>query len=502
MNSESRTTLAKRNILFGYISKLTTMVLEFISRAVFIKILGEEYLGIGGVFTNIIQVLALAELGMNNVLGYSFYKPIAENNESKIAALISFYKKIYNCIAIAVAIIGLILIPFLHYLINTSIYYDNLTEIYLLYLIDTVISYLFVYKSTLLRSAQRSYIANRYEIVCTIVRTTLQICSILAFGNFLIYLAIKVVMSGVTNYLIAHRAEKEYPYIKQIKQASLDNESKKDIVKTIRSGFVYKLSAVLLNSTDNVFISIIVSTVAVGYLSNYLTIIQGLSSFYTILFASLTAGVGNLVVTTQRQHRREIFEQLLFVSSWIAIVFSVCLYVLADDFVILWLGRKYVIDQSVLLSKVLMLFISCSLQPIFSYREALGLYNKTKYAMLLAAIVNIGLSVIMGIYWGMAGILFASIIAVLGTYFWYEPIVLYKDCFDIDASKYFKNKLVDLLFLIVALFGFRMVCTYIVVNTWIMWVLKALIVFWSVNLYCYILFGSRKEFHMLRNKMK
>ena len=498
---ESRTAYAGKNVISGMMAKVLLIVLEFVSRAVFIKYLGEELLGINGVFANIIQILSLAELGMNNVVNFSFYKPIAEKDTQKVTRLIKFYKKIYNFIAISVLVIGLLVVPFLDYIVNTTIKVDNLSVIYLVFLADTVFSYLFVYKATLLRADQKGYILTKYEMISNVVRVFLQIAAMYLFGNIIIYLLIKVIVSVVTNGISAIKAEKEYPYIKN-DEGELDKKEKTEIFNTIKSGFIYKIAGILLNSTDNVLISMILGTIWVGYLANYNTIITGLSSFYAVIFTSLTASIGNLVVLEAKEKKLEIFEIMLVVSSWLAIVFSVCLFVLSGEFVTLWIGEKFILDDGVVLAKVLMLYLSCSLQPLFCYREALGLYRKTKYVMLAAAVINIVLSIVMGYMFGLAGILFASIIAMLLTYLWYEPVILYKECFEIGSKVYFVQRIGEVISMLFALVVLNYVNTFIPATTWITWFIKAVVLFVIINIYCWLLFRKSNGYTYILNKIK
>lgn len=498
---QSRIANAMKNVVFGLAGKGLLIVLEFVARAAFIQFLGEELLGINGVFTNVIQILSLAELGMNNVVNFSFYKPIAEKDNDKICRLVTFYRKVYNLIALVVLIIGLVIIPFLDLFINTSVPVDNIVVIYLVFLADTVFSYLFVYKGNLLRADQRGYIITKYEMIGNIVRVILQILSMYLFQSIIIYLVVKVVISILINAISAKKAEKDYPYIKNA-AVDLEISEQKEILNTIKSGFIYKISGVLLNSTDNILISSIVGTIWVGYLANYNTIINGISSFYTVIFTSITASIGNLVVLEAKEKKLEIFQIMLVISSWLGIVFSVCLYVLSGEFISLWIGDKFILDKAVVLAKVLMVYLSCSLQPLFCYREALGLYRKTKYVMLAAAIINIVLSIIMGLSFGVAGILFASIIAMLTTYLWYEPVLMYKECFEISSKGYFIQRIGEIVCVLAAIVVLDMLSSYFVATTWLTWIIKAAIVFIILNIYCFILFRKSKGLTYVLNKVK
>ena len=498
---QSRTFYAKKNVIFGIAGKLLVIALEFFSRAVFIRYLGEELLGINGVFTNVIQLLSLAELGLANVVNFSFYKPLAQNDFARISALIAFFKKVYNMIAAIVAIIGVSLMPVLKYLIKTNMDIPNLYGIYLIFLGETVFSYLFVYKASLMNAAQRGFVVAKYEMDITVLRTGMQMVAVALFRSIELYLIIRMLFNVGINWLVARRVDKEFPYVKQ-EGTELSRKEKNSILMVVRSGFVYKFSGVLLNATDNILLSAIVGTVVVGYLSNYLTIIMGISSIYTIIFANITAGIGNLVSTETQKRKLEVFNVLICVSGWMAITFSVCFLLLSREFITLWLGSGFVIDDASVLMKALMLYLSCLLQPIFGFREALGLYQKTKYMMLAAAVINVVLSIFMGMQWGMAGILGASIIAMLTTYLWYEPIVLYRDCFGVSAKGYFTGRLKEILALAIVIAGLGWLGSYWAVNTWAMWIVKSGVFFILVNLYCLLLYHRNSGFKELLFRLK
>lgn len=491
---------AKRNVFLGIVNKLVVILLEFISRKVFINYLGAELLGVNGVFVNLIQCLSLAELGINNVVAFSYYKPLACNDKKKLAALNSFYKKAYNVIAVIVAGIGILLIPFLDYIINTDIQIENLTYIYLLYLIDTVFSYFCVYKATVLNADQRGYVLSEYEMFFNTVRTIMQIVSLVLWKNFLIYLTIKIIFSVLTNFAKARQVDRDYPYINE--NVDLDVEEKKEIISTIKSGFIYKIASVLLNSTDNILISVLCGTVWVGLLSNYITISMAVTSFITIAFGNLTASIGNLVVEEDNKKKADVFNELFIVSNWLGTVCFCCTMLLCNDFVELWLGSEYIMDDSIVLPKIMMLYYSCVMQPIFSYREALGLYTKTKYSMLVAAGVNLVLSIIMGKIWGVSGILAASLLAVLFTYFWYEPVILYKQCFFCSAKTYFFQFFRNVIITALCYEGLKRIPLMGIRNNWMTWILKAVIYFTLSNLACFLLYRKSPVFLKLISKVK
>lgn len=486
-----RAKLASTNIIFGLVGNIINTILGFVSRAIFIQILGEEILGIEAVFTNLIQMLSLAELGLTSVMTFSYYGPIAKKDTRKLQALIAFYRKLYLGIAAAVLCIGLTLIPFLPFIINTEQNISNLTLFYLLFVADSVISYLFVYRSTILRADQRAYIITKYEIVTAIVRTAAQIAVLLVTASYVGYLLVRIVSTLLWNYLSARKAKQLYPELFKGKEKLLKGE-KKEIVDTLKSGFIYKVSVVLLNSTTNVILSVLVSTAIVGYLANYNLIVVAVVQVSSIIFTNLTASIGNLVVLESEKVRLSVFRSMLVVSSWITIVFVGCTTVLCHSFIALWIGSAYTLSLSTELLRMGWMFFECILQPIFAYREAVGLYRKTRYIMLISAILNVVLGCVLGFYLGIDGILMGAILSRVLTYFWYEPKVLYKDYFSATSVNYFKEVILALIITaVISAIGLEVM--YIIgCNSWFEWIIEAVVVFIVINGICFLVYWRRQ----------
>ena len=435
MTDNNRTYNSARNIVYGLINQIIILVLGFVSRAMFLQFLNETYLGINSLFTEVLSMLSLADLGLGTVMVYTFYKPLADNDNKKVCALLGFYKHLYRIIASAVGCIGLILIPFLHLIVNTSYPLDNLYLYYLLFLFKTVISYLFVYKVSILNADQKNYLVSKISTYTRILTVICQIVILYITKNYILYLLIDIIATWLNNYLCARKADELYPYFRE--EDSLNKAEKKEIFANIGSGFLYKLSSVLLNSTDNTLISIILSTEIVGFYSNYGMIFSRLSLFVNILFSSLSGSIGNLVVTSDKEHRYSIFSIVQVISFMISAITSICCFILMGDFITLWLGSRYAFGIDVLFACVFNFYFSISLQPLWIYRDATGLYKKTKYVMMCTAIINLVLSIVLGLIYGLAGIIIASIISRLVTYFWYEPCILYKQYFGRSVYSYF-----------------------------------------------------------------
>ncbi len=437
MQNNSRTYNSMKNIFFGLGSQIIILICNFISRTVFIKTLGSEYLGVNGLFSNILTVLSLAELGIGNAIIYSMYKPLATNDKEKITALMNLYKKLYNIMAIVILLIGLTLVPVLKYLVNTNIDMSEITLYYILYLLHSVISYLFASRTSILQADQKMYIIKMYTMIFTVIQQIVQIILLYLTHNFMLYLIVQILFTFMMNLYGAMKSYKLYPYLKG--KQKLEKRETKEIFSNIKYVFIYRLGGVILNNTDNILISIIIGTIYVGYYSNYYMIINSITVFTTIIFSALTASIGNLNAVSNEKRKYEVFKIIDFCSAIIFGFISVCLLILFSDFIKIWVGEEFILDVSIVYTIVLNFYIVGRLNPISTYRDTLGMFKKTRYIFLITACINIILSIVLGKIWGMFGIIIATAISRILTNRWYEPFILYKDYFKEKISKYWKN---------------------------------------------------------------
>ncbi len=450
MSSGSRTTNSIRNISANVIYQLFIILINFISRWLFVRIFDASYLGINGLFSNILNILSLAELGVGGAIVYSMYKPMYDGDTKKIAALINYYHVLYNRIAIIVAAIGLVLLPFLKYFVNLDGEFQNLELYYLLYLLSTVASYLFVYKTSVISVAQQDYKLKIYNVFFTIIRFLLQIIVLVIFKSFLLYTIVQIIVPILNNLYISYKAEKWFPYIKD--NYELDNIEKKSIWMKIKSMFFYQIGGVILNNTDNILISSLVGTVTLGIYSNYSLIISSVGTGVSLVFLGIHSSLGNLNASEDNEKKELVFRTLNMLGFWIYGFCVVCFCTLTQDFITMFFGENFIIDTLTLYVAVANFYIMGSLYPIACYRNTIGLFNDTKYIMVFASIINLVLSVFLGMKYGLIGILMATAIARLATNVWYEPLKLYQIYFKKSALNYFKSQVINLIIILVLIF--------------------------------------------------
>lgn len=454
--TEGRIKNSVRNISYRLLSQVASIILKFVSRTIFIYILGVEYLGINGLFSEILQMLSLADLGFGTAMVYSMYKPLAEHDEKRLTQLVALYKKIYTIIAISITVIGISVVPFLNYLVNMDKDIPYLNVYYLLYLANTVSSYLVVYKTCILNADQKNYLISKYNTIFNFGSLIVTSVFLLLTHNFMVYLIVQVAATYANNFYVSHIAEKRYPYINNIVE-KLPKEEEKQIFQNVKSVFIYKAANTLVGSTDNTLISLLIGTITVGFYSNYCMIVNNITLFINIIFSSVTASLGNLVVEENKKKNYDVYCLMQFMSFMISSVAITVTYLVINDLINVWLGEKFVLEPLVSFAIALNMYFSVVLMPIWSYREATGMYLQTKYVMVATAVVNLVVSVILGKMLGLAGILFATSIARISTYFWYEPKLLFKQFLGKKVWNYYK----DIIKNIVVTFTVAVICSLV-----------------------------------------
>lgn len=441
MKNESRTKSSIKNISFSIITQISTVLLNYICRFIFIRTLTQEYLGINGLFSNILTIFSLAELGIGSAIVYAMYKPIAQNNENKIKAYMVFYKKCYSIIALIILCVGLLIMPFLRFFINdgANLEISNLQFIYFLYLLDSVFSYLYVYKSSILNAMQKNYICNRYQIICKIVMTILMCISLIIFKNFIIYLAIQIIFKLITNILISAKADKMYPFIKNTKGYKLEPNESKKIFKNVYALFCNQVGSVLINGTDNIIISKFISLISVGLYSNYYLVINSVSNFVGQMFNAIIASVGNLSVSTDKKNTMNLFNKINFINFIISFFCLVMLTCCLNDFIGLSFGEKFILDNVTVVVILINFYLLSMRNVVGTFKYAMGIFWNDKYSMLIRAVINVILSIAFVKYFGLAGVFLGTLVSDLLTTFWYQPYALFKFGFNDKVSIYFKD---------------------------------------------------------------
>lgn len=445
----SRIDNIKKNAFYGLVNNFCTIIVSFITRTVFIYTLGAQYLGLNGLFTNVLGILSLADLGIGNAITFSLYKPISENDEKKIGQIISLLGKAYKCIGIIIFILGILLIPFLGFFVN----FDSKVEInyyiiYILFLLNSVTTYLFFsYKNTVIYANQKNYITIKYEMFFTILTLVLQLLVLIFIESYYIYLSIPIIFNIIKNYKISKVAEEIFPVIKEKKHEKLDEIEKKNIIKNIYSISLIKISGVIYSSTDNLIISTFINTETVGYYSNYTLIINIIKQFITIIFNSMTASVGNLNVSESDDYKYKTFKNMNFLNFVLYGFCFTCLFQLLNPFINFWIGKEYLFSNRTVLLICLTFLIPGLNNVINIFKDACGLFWETRFRTLGTALVNLIASIVLVRYFGIDGILLGTIIAYLTTIYIVDPYVVFNNIFHRRVILYYIDLIKSMFFI-------------------------------------------------------
>lgn len=439
MTEKSRSQNAKRNIVFGYIAQIGIFILSFIGRKIFLLYLSADYLGINGLYTNILTVLSLAEMGIDSAFVFSLYKPVAERNYDLVNSILSFFRKLYFLIATCLFVIGLAVIPFLKYLIDSDISQGDLIFYYVVFLFNMVVTYFVAHKIALFAAFQEQRFHKMFMLLSNFILQILQIIILIVFGDYRFYVLSSTLIAVIHNIVISIAAERMYPEVFNARNDVLIN--KQEIFKRIRATFLYKLGAVLINSTDNILISALVGITFVGLYSNYLSVISTFTSLIAIINTALISGIGNLAVKAGKDNQESLFNMMILIYHLIAALGLIGFSLLFNDLITVWLGAKYLLDYGTVFIIALNFYLTYAIAPIWIFREANGLFGEVKYILLIRAAINIVLSIILGKLFGIFGVLLATTISHILTNIWYEPLVLSKKVLHGITKSYWKKQL-------------------------------------------------------------
>ncbi len=498
-----RTINSIKSISTGFLGQFLTISLQFISRTVFIHILGKEYLGISGLFTNVLHVLNMTELGIGTAIVYSLYKPLAENDKNKVSANLNFLKKSYFIIGCTIAGVGLLLIPFLPYIMKEITYQVNINVIYILYLFQSVASYwFFAYKGALLQADQKKYMANLIRYFVAVITVFIQIGTLVLFKSFMAYTIIGIASQVCVNIITARKVDKLYPYIKSNKNESLSKLEQKQIFKNIYGLSMYKINSTIVRSSDNIVISSFISTIAVGLYSNYHMIVGALLTMNKMIITSFTASVGNLYVTESKEKSVFVFRCLSFLSFWLYGFCSICLWILINPFISLWVGKDYLFNDFTVFVIVLDFLMDGYQRVPILYKDACGLFWQGRYRPFATTILNILLSIALAPSIGIAGVLLGTIISRLFTTWWFEPWLIYKYAFNSSCIKYFYKYISFFLLVIVTAAIVQVLCTPFTSVNWMSFIIRGLLSCLVPNLTFFLVYRNTEEFKYLVGAIK
>lgn len=505
------------NWLTGIGSRFLIIILSFITRSVFIRTLGEDYLGIEGLFSNILSLLSLTELGFGSAIVFKLYKPIAENNRPRILVLLKLYRRVYIIVGCVIAVLGLCLIPFLPDLIKDYGRLDtlglNAIFIFLLYLFNSISSYwFFAYKTSFVQANQKSYLLNLLGYGLAILNSLCQIIVLHLTRNFVLYLGVQIAFSILTNLTYASVCDRKFPFTREKTSDRISKEELKEFFKDCSALFLYQASNKVMYSTANIVLSSTVGLRVVGLYANYLSVNSALRNLLYTFLSAIQASLGDLYSTGKLEWSRLIFRVVNFCTVVLYGTVAVGIAVLLDDFITLWLGSSFVVTSwtvngTTIYTPLAILigiefFTTGQTHYCGSFRNAMGLFQELKFRPVASIIVNLAFSILLAPRLGIAGCVISTIIANITTNLLFDPWIIHKYALKQSPLPYFlRNWLYKLVFLAAGLCAWW-VCSLIPLAGILGFCVKGVICVIIPVLFVLICFFPTMEFQYLLRNLK
>lgn len=490
-NRASRNKNMIRISLFSTATSILNILIQFVYRTYFIRILSKEYLGIEGLFSNVIQLLSLAELGFGTVIAYRLYKPLSEENDEEVAKLMNFFNKVYKIVALIVCIIGLMLMPFIQYLIkdlNEIPQGINIYWAYGLFLFQSVASYFFTYKQILMIADQRADVVAIFNSGLIIFKSFVQLIILKWTQDYLLMLFISIVLSIILNWIFSIYVTKAYERIFQCKK-QLAKTEKKVVFDDIYAMLFHKVGGVVSSSTDNLVLSAFVGLGQLGIYSNYTLIIEAVKKVSMQIVGNFTASIGNAKIKMTASEYISFYERLLKLNFIISDITTVCIYMLINGFMYIWQGNSMILDNSVVAVIVICYFLNSVRLINIAFTNADGLYTRDKARPIIEDIINLVISITLAIKFGIIGVFIGTIVSHLCTVFWREPLIIYRYSLINRVKRYWVLYIKNLLVVLICIIGSKHIIR-ISCDSVLTWILSALC---TVLLSAMILFISYRN---------
>lgn len=493
--NKNRTTYTIKNIIFGILNKILNIVFPFLIRSFIIHFLGTQYLGLNTLFTSILQVLNLAEMGLSSAIIYSMYKPIADCNVDEVCNLLYLYKKIYKKIGIIVLIVGIILIPFLPHLIYGSYPKENnISVLFIIYLINTSLSYFFyAYKASIWTADQKVSMITNIQSFITIIQSIVQIIILVVLKNYLIFLIVMPIFTLFNNLFIGFVSKKYYPqyYCK----GDVSNEVKKSIKRRVKGLFITKLCTTTRNALDSIFISALLGLNMVAIYGNYYYIMSAIFGFMSIIITSMTSSIGNSMVKECMGKNYNDMRKFNFSFGWIASFCTICLLCLYQPFMKIWVGEQMMFPFYMVILFCIYFYVLCLGSVRSAYHDAAGLWWEARYRAVLETIVNIVLNYILTIKLGVAGTVLSTIISIVAINYGYGTSIVFKYYFKgISMKQYYLDHFKYTLVTTIVAFITYYICSLIKSNLVIELISRLLCCIFIPNILFYLIYNRNELF--------
>lgn len=452
------------NMVYGFLNRLVSIIFPFIVRTIFIREIGEEYLGLNTLYSSILQVLNLADLGLASAIIASMYKPIAEKDTETICSLVKLYRDIYRMIGIVILVVGLLITPFVDHLIKgTPPEGINIYVLWLLYLANTVVSYLlFAYKVSLLNANQRNDITEKIGASARIITSILQIYVVAVMKSVYLYVLLTVVCSIIYNIWCAYICDKMYPMY--VCRGNIDEHIKKEITKNVGALAIQKIGQTVSLSLDSIVISIFLGLTTVTIYGNYSYVISAISAFIALIYAAITASIGNSIASETPEKNYKNLKQMFFLNTWLIGWCCICFMCIFQDFMSIWMGEGLLFEISVVFCLVLRFYFEQLRKIVLTFKDAAGMWWADKWRPLAGCTLNLILNIFFVKSIGVAGVALSTVISYAFIEMPWETHALFKLYFKRSAIEYYKEMFISTITMFVSGIITYFICINLSVN--------------------------------------
>lgn len=436
-----RTKLSIINSIAGVFYRISFLLLQFVVRYFFVRSLASELLGLESLYSNVLGVLSLIDLGLTTAISFSLYKPLYNKDRQLLSSIMHLYKRVYLGLGIIIFICCLMIMPFIQFFLkDNTINIDYIRISFLIYAMGTVVTYFFSHKRTLLFASQRNYIISITDATVRIITTILQIITMFIFHNYLMYLSLIILNNLVANIIISKKCDKLQLYDSSSECQPLSGAYKKDLLQKIKDLSITNLCGKGVNSTDSILVSSLVSTSSLASFSNYNLVILAVQSIVKYFLDGIAASVGDLIAENDKVKMLYYFKLNNFMCYLIASFCSLCFFFLIHPFITLWVGKSFLFSIPLEFILMLELYIILIQQIIWTYQNLGGLYSIYKKYSIVQLIINLAVSIILSQIIGISGIFIGTAVCYL--YGWISfSICLHSNLFQVKSKNYWKNEL-------------------------------------------------------------
>lgn len=435
---QSRTNKSIKNSSFAFFGQIIILLLQFITQTFFVRTLGAEYVGANGLFSNLLTLLSFADLGIGGAITYSLYRPLAENDEKTISAIMRLFKVAYHSIGSFIFIGGVLFSPFITHFVNKNSAIPNVQLMFILFTINSACSYFFAYLRSLLIANQQGYIDTLNRVVFTSMQTICQIIFLITTKQYVVFLIIQIFFTAASNISLQRKTIGKFPFLKHKNRYRVPQDVLSHIKRNILGAVASRFGIIVTNGTDNLILSKFLGLTIVGKYTSYLLILTSAQNILNQAFNAVISSVANFSIEKSGKAEESIFYKYQYLVFGVSYVLSCTIYFILQGFVVAWIGKSYLLSKMTVLLLLVLWWITINRISVQAFITAHGLYWETKWKSVCEALLNfiVSLFLIMNTKLGVNSVIIGTLSSNVLISIWWEPYILFRISLKMKISKY------------------------------------------------------------------